>query len=97
MHQKISTSWTTLNRTHSNIQFTVGPGHSIETRIKDHHCHIHLYHLYKSAVAEHSINMGHCSLPNDNSIMVKKSRCMDRIIREVTEVLKTLTRRMGSP
>jgi hypothetical protein len=35
-------------------------GHSIETRIKEHHWHIRLCHLEKSAVAKHSINLGHC-------------------------------------
>jgi hypothetical protein len=65
----------------------VGPDHSTETKIKDHHCHIQLYPLGKSAVAEYSINMGHCSLPNDSSIVVKKFRCMGRIIMEVTEIL----------
>jgi hypothetical protein len=34
-------------------------GHSIETRVNEHHRHIQLYHLEKLAMAKHSINIGH--------------------------------------
>jgi hypothetical protein len=34
-------------------------GHSIETMIKEHCCHIRLYHQVKTAIAGHSINLGH--------------------------------------
>jgi hypothetical protein len=55
---------------------------SIETRVKEHQCHIYLEHPDKSAVAEHSINLGH----QDTSILFTKSRYMDLIIREAIEI-----------
>jgi hypothetical protein len=54
-------------------------GHSIETKVKEHHHCIWLYHLHKLAMAENSSNMGH-------HILAKKLRCMDRTIRETREV-----------
>jgi hypothetical protein len=61
-------------------------GHSIETRVKEHHQHICLYHLEKSVVAEYSINLGHLIQLQNSSILAKKSRWMDWVIREATEV-----------
>lgn len=40
-------------------------GHSIETRVMEHHCHKWHYHQDKLVVAEHSISMGNGILPND--------------------------------
>jgi hypothetical protein len=45
-----------------------------------------VYHPEKSGVAEHSINLGHCIQLQDTSILAKKLRCMDRIIREAIEI-----------
>jgi hypothetical protein len=60
-------------------------GRSIETRVKEHQRHIRLAHPEKSAVAEHSINLGHrTQLPNTG--ILAKSRYMDRIIREAIEI-----------
>jgi hypothetical protein len=61
-------------------------GCSIEARVKEHHRHIHLYHPGKSAVAEHSINLGHRKQLQNTSILAKKSRQMDQIIREEIEI-----------
>jgi hypothetical protein len=48
-------------------------------RVIEHHWHIHLYHPDKYALAEHSINPGHCIS------LAKKSKPMDHI-REVIEI-----------
>jgi hypothetical protein len=63
-------------------------GRSIETRVKKHQRHIHLEHLDldKSAVAKHSINLGHCIQLQDTTILSTKSRYMDWMIREATEI-----------
>jgi hypothetical protein len=37
-------------------------------------------------VCKHSKSVGHCTFPNNTSILAKKFKCMDRIIREGTEV-----------
>jgi hypothetical protein len=36
----------------------------------------------KSAVAEHSINLGHCIKLQDTTVLYTKATCMDRMIRE---------------
>jgi hypothetical protein len=60
-------------------------GRSIETRVKEHQRHIRLAHPEKSAVAEHSINLGHrIELPNTG--ILEKSRYMDRIISDAIEI-----------
>jgi hypothetical protein len=56
------------------------------SRIREHHQHIRLYHSEKSAVANHNINLGHCIQFHDTSILAKKSKCMECIIREATEI-----------
>jgi hypothetical protein len=61
-------------------------GRSIETRVREHHRHIRLQHLEKSAIAELSINLGHRIQLHNTSIPASKSRYMDRIIREATEI-----------
>jgi len=45
-----------------------------------------LYHLEKSAMAEHSINLDHCIQFHDISILAKKSGYMECLIREVIEI-----------
>jgi hypothetical protein len=47
-------------------------GHSIDTRLKEHQRHIRLEHLDKSAVAEHSINLGHRIQLHNTSILTTK-------------------------
>jgi hypothetical protein len=61
-------------------------GHSVETRVKEHHRHIRLYHPEKSAVAEHSISLGLRIQLQNTSILASKSRRMDRVIRETIEI-----------
>jgi hypothetical protein len=61
-------------------------GHSVDTRLKEHPRHIRLEHLDKSAVAEHSINLGHHVQLQNTTILSTKPRYMDRIIREAIEV-----------
>jgi hypothetical protein len=61
-------------------------GRSIDTRIKEHHRHICLAHPDKSAVDEHSISRGnHIQLQN-TKILSTKSRYMDWLIKEATEI-----------
>jgi hypothetical protein len=60
-------------------------GHSTETRIQEYHQHIWLYHPEKSAMAKHSINLGHCIQFHETSYVTKRSRCMECLIREAVE------------
>jgi hypothetical protein len=62
-------------------------GWSMDARLKDHQCHIWLEHPDKSAIAEHSINHGHCILFHDASILDTSARCMDLIVRKSVEVV----------
>jgi hypothetical protein len=57
---------------------------SIETRVKEYHLHISLEHPEKSAIAEHSINLGHHIQLRNNSILAK-SRYMEQIIGELIQ------------
>jgi hypothetical protein len=53
-----------------------------------------------SSMAEHSINLSHHILLNYSGILAKKSRCMDCIITEVTEIelhTNNMTREDGFP
>jgi hypothetical protein len=61
-------------------------GHWIDTRLKDHQQHICLEHPDKSAMAEHSINLGHLILLHNSTILSTKPRDMDLIIREAIEI-----------
>jgi hypothetical protein len=61
-------------------------GCSIETRIKEHQRHTCLGHPDKSTVAEHSIILSHSIKFQNNTILSNKSRYMDRMIREATEI-----------
>jgi hypothetical protein len=61
-------------------------GHSVDTRLKEHQRHIHLEHPDKSAVAEHSINLGHHIQLQNTTILSTKPRYMDRIIKEAIEI-----------
>jgi hypothetical protein len=56
--------------------------HSIKIRFNDHHHHhILLYQLKKSAMAQHSIDLGHCILLN-TSMLVKKSKYRTYLYRK---------------
>ncbi|XP_033606939.1 uncharacterized protein LOC117282232 [Cryptotermes secundus] len=61
-------------------------GCSIDTRLKDHQWHIRLEDPDKSAVAGHSINMGHHIQFQNTSILATKIRYMGRFIRETIEI-----------
>jgi hypothetical protein len=61
-------------------------GRSVDTRLKEHRRHIRLEHPDKSAVAEHSINLGHCIQLQNTTILSTKPRYKDRIIREAIEI-----------
>jgi hypothetical protein len=61
-------------------------GRSVDTRLKELQRHIRLEHPDKSAVAEHSINLGHTIQLQNTTILSTKPRYMDRIIREGTEI-----------
>jgi hypothetical protein len=59
---------------------------SVEIRVKEHHHYIWLNHLEKLPMSEHTINLIHRFLLNDSSILIKKFRQIDRIIREGVEI-----------
>jgi hypothetical protein len=61
-------------------------GHSVDIRLKDHQRHVRLEHPDKLAVAEHSINQRHCIQFHNCSILTRKTRYMDRIVREAIEI-----------
>jgi len=62
------------------------PRCSIEMRIKQHHQHIRLYHPDKSAMAKHSINLGHCIQFQDTRILTTRIGCMQCTIRETRKI-----------
>jgi hypothetical protein len=56
----------------------------VETRVKEHQRYIRLEHPDKSAIAEHSIYLGHCiQLQNTTILSIK---FMDWVIRKAIEV-----------
>jgi hypothetical protein len=61
-------------------------GRSVDIRLKEHQRHIRLVHPDKSAVAEHSIDHGHCIQFHSSSILTTKTRYMDRIVMEAIEI-----------
>jgi hypothetical protein len=64
-------------------RFYIGQtGLSVGIRLKEHQRHIRLQHLDKSAVAEHSIDKGQRIQFHNSSILVAKTRYMDRIVRD---------------
>jgi hypothetical protein len=68
-------------------QFYIGQtGRSIQTRIKGHHRHISVEQPDKSAVAEHSINLGHRIKLHDTTVLSAKSTNTDQMIWEAIEI-----------
>jgi hypothetical protein len=67
--------------------YTGQTGRSIETRTKEHHRHIRLEQPEKSAVAEHSINLGRRIKLQDTSVLSTKATYMDRMIREDIKIV----------
>jgi hypothetical protein len=57
-------------------------GRSIETRCKEHRGDICLDQPDKSAVAEHSINAGHCISFSNTIILDRTSSYMDHLVKE---------------
>jgi hypothetical protein len=81
--------------------YTGQTGHSIETKVKEHHGHIQLHHPEKLALAEHSIDLGHHILLNDTPIPWLKNLnawtgSTGKQQRSKSN-LTTPTERMGSP
>jgi hypothetical protein len=73
-------------------------GHSVDTRLKEHQWHICLEHPDKSAIAEHTVDLGHCIQFHKTSILAAKTRYMDSIIREAIEIElhpKNMNREVG--
>jgi hypothetical protein len=61
-------------------------GRSVDTRLKKHQWYICLEHPDKSAVAEHSVDVGHYIQFYNISIIAIKTRHMDRIVTEAIEI-----------
>jgi hypothetical protein len=69
------------------VQVYIGhTGHTIKTRVKEYRCHTQLEQPDKFAIAEHSINQGHCIQLQDTTFLSTKSRYTDWMIRETTEI-----------
>jgi hypothetical protein len=66
-------------------------GVSVDIRLKEHQPHIRLDHPDKSAVAEQSIDEGHCIQFHNSSILAMKTRYMHRITREALRLNSTPT------
>jgi hypothetical protein len=58
----------------------------VDAMLKEHQRHIHLEHLDKSAVAEHSIDLGHHIQFHNNSVLATKTQYMNCIVREAIEI-----------
>jgi hypothetical protein len=61
-------------------------GCSVDIRLEEHQWLIRLEHPDKAAIAEHSIYQGHCIHFHNSSILATKTRYMDRVVREATEI-----------
>jgi hypothetical protein len=58
----------------------------METKVKGHQSHIHPELPGKSAMTEHSINLGHCFQLQNTTVLSTKSRYMNQMIREAIEI-----------
>jgi hypothetical protein len=59
---------------------------SVDARLKEQQRDICLEHPDKSAVAEHSVDLGHHIQFHNNSVLTTKIQYMDRIVREAIEI-----------
>jgi hypothetical protein len=58
----------------------------IDIRVKQNHYHIHLDHPDKSATVRHSNNVVYCIQLQNTSILCRKCRYTDHIMRKVNEL-----------
>jgi hypothetical protein len=58
----------------------------VDARLKEHQRHICLEHPDKSAMAEHSVDLGHRIQFHNTSALATKTQYMDRIVREAIEM-----------
>jgi len=82
----LENSWCLQNPLWCGKAYIGQTGCSTETRIKEHHWHIRLYHPKKSATAEHSADVGHYIQFQDNGILPIKTGHMECIIRDRKEI-----------
>jgi hypothetical protein len=70
----------------------------VNIRLKKHQGNIRLEHPDKSAVAEHSMNLGHHIQFHNTSILTTKTSYDDHIVREAIEIelrLNNMNREVG--
>jgi hypothetical protein len=58
----------------------------VDARLKEHQRHIRLEHPDVSAVAEHSVDLGHHIQFHNASVLATTTQYMDRIVREAIEI-----------
>jgi hypothetical protein len=78
--------------------YVVQTGRSVESRLKEHQRHICLEQPYKSAVAEHSVDLGRHIQFHNTSVLATKTQHMDGIVKEVIEIelhRNSMSREMG--
>jgi hypothetical protein len=61
-------------------------GRTIEARCKEHQRYARLYQPEKSAVAEHSISMGHHINFSSTSMLYRTSGYLDHLVKEAIEI-----------
>jgi uncharacterized protein with PIN domain len=60
----------------------------VDTRLKEHQRHIRLEHPDKSAVAEHSVDLGHHIQFHNTSILATETQYMYRIVKEAIPTIE---------
>lgn len=58
----------------------------MDTRLKENQRHIRLEHQDKSAVAGHSVDLGHRIQFHNTSLLTTKTQYMDHIVKEAAEI-----------
>jgi hypothetical protein len=61
-------------------------GHTIEMKCKQQTQHICQYQLYKSVVAEHRVEAGHCINFKVTIILARMASHMDHLVKEAIEI-----------